>query len=767
MGRNWRWVGAGSGFAMIAVVLGILLVPTASGQTCPNALLRIGPGANLPDCRAYERASPKEKNGGAVEGFPNLLTTSTNGSSVTFFTQAGTGIPAGPGATQDFGTYLAKKEGETWSTLRLLAPQSLGETAAYLGATPDQRFAFVEASKPGTEADSGRGLYMLDTSDQEIQTIVPNSANQRGAPEFKNQSGKYAIDGASTDGSRVLFETSVPLLPNVGFGDNLYLWSRATNEVTLAGVLPGEPGEAPEAGSFGGAYEWFEFQEPEQGGALAGLAVQAVNALTPDAGQVFFTASGTGQLYLRRGLAGAKPETVHISTPNPGVVDPNGEKPAAFQEATPDGARAFFLSSGKLTPDANTGEGDNGRDLYRWDAASGKLTDITPDGTDELGARVQGLLGISEDGTTGYLVARGILAAGAEPGSENLYRFDASTAPPTIEFIAILEAGLANDQPNWSPWGGLPPGIVSPKSMVRTSRVSPDGRTLLFSSVRSLTGYDSNNALGIECTAGCPELFRYALPIGSSSGGSLSCISCDSSGARPVGAAHLQSNLVNGGGAFPNGDPMVNVPDNLSESGNQIFFESPDSLVPADTNGASGCPALGLQEKASCQDVYEWEAAGTPDGSCLVPELAGGCLYLLSTGKSTDPSFFAGASADGQVAYIVTSSQLVPDDTDTATDAYAVRVDGGLAAQFMQPPGICSGETCLAPPYGPPNAGAIGSATLEGPQNAMPKHKKAKHKKHKKHKKAKHKKQKQKQKKASRGQGNRAHEHSARLGGKG
>jgi hypothetical protein len=755
MGKSWRWVGVGNGLALIAVVLGILSVPTASGQTCPNALFRIGPGANLPDCRAYERASPADKNGGAVEGFPNLLAVSTDGSKMTFFTQAATGIPSAVGGNQAFATYMSKREGETWSTLRLLPPRSFGEAAAFLGTTLDQRYAFVEASEPGTEPDSGRGLYMIDTSDGSIQTIVPNAFNRRGAPTFTTPAGIYSIDGASADGSRVLFETGVQILPNAGFGDNLYLWSRATNEVTLAGVLPGEAGEAPEAGSFGGAYEWFLENEPERGGALAGIAVQAVNALTTDASQVFFTARETGQLYLRRGLAGPNPETVHVSTPNAGVVDPNGPKPAAFQEATPDGTRAFFLSSGKLTEDANTGAGDEGRDLYRWDAVGEELTDITPDATDELGAQVQGLLGVSDNGTTGYFVARGVLAAGGQPGSENLYRFDASTAPPAIEFIAILESGF-RDQRNWSP-RSFESSAVTPEGIVRTSRVSPDGRTLLFSSVRSLTGYDSRNSTGAECTeVGCSELFRYALPVGASSGGSLSCVSCDISGDPPIGAAHLQSNFLNGGAALPNGNPLVNVPDNLSDSGNQIFFESPDALVPADTNGASGCPTFDIQARPACQDVYEWEAAGTPGGSCVVPEVAGGCLYLLSTGKSTAPSFFAGASADGQVAFIVTTSQLVPDDTDTATDGYAVRVGGGLAAQFRQPPGICSGEDCLAPPSAAPSAGSIGSSTMEGPENVKPQHKKHKHKKHK-----------HKKKKANQGRGNGAHKHSARLGGKG
>ncbi|MBS1878914.1 MAG: hypothetical protein JST31_05335 [Actinobacteria bacterium] len=732
----------------------------ALGDTCPNEAFRTGLGANLPDCRAYERASPADKNGGSVEGFPYLLTAANDGSSVTYFTQAGTGIPASGGGTQDFSTYMSKREGEFWSTQRLMPPQSLGQEAHYLGATPDHHFAFVEASLEGTGPEAGRGLFMLDTSNGSVQTIVRNNANREEPPTY-SAAGLYgyAIDGASTDGSRVLFETPVQLLPGATPGmDNLYLWSRDTSEITLAGVLPtNEGGGAPEGGSFGGAYDWFSNDEPAVGGAWNGLGVQALNAIGPGASQVVFTAGGTGQLYLRRSLNSGSPTSVRISAPGSGAHDPyveaeglEGKIPAAFQEATPDGSSVFFLSSQKLTADATTGSLDEGRDLYRWDAATGTLLDITPDANGETpnGAEVQGLLGVAENGTSGFFVARGVLASGAVPGGENLYRFEATTAPPRIEFVATLENGphyaRLPDVLNYSPRSYAPffgeAGGVRPNADIRSSRVSADGRTVIFGSVRSLTGYNNHNFFGAECVFNegqCGELFRYSVASGATGGGTLTCISCDSNGAPPVGSAHLESQLISGGAALPFGDPMVTFADNLSANGGRVFFESPDPLVPGDTNGASGCPAFAEVNNGpnngnklpACQDVYEWEAPGTPGGSCVKAEVSGGCLYLLSTGKSPDPSFFAGASAEGQAAFIVTSSQLVPEDVDTARDAYAVRVDGGLAAQFATAGRSCSGEGCLASPSGPPGAPGPGSASVEGPPNAKPKHKKHKQKK--------------------------------------
>jgi hypothetical protein len=683
-------------------------------EPCPaNEAFRVGWSATLPDCRAYEQASSPNKNGDSVAGLYSLMAAAEDGSAVTFFSPSGTLPPAGSGGTQNYATYLARRGPGSWSSQRLLPPQELAEEVEYLGSSADLRYAVVEA---GTSEESG--LFLIDTEEGSVTQIVPKVVKPPRRQVF-------GLDGISADGSRIFFESTAaipttPANPAPAPGHaNLYAWDGATGEVSLAGVLPeGEGGQAPVSGSFGGAYEWYVSENLSTGGALnhphnefEPLMVAGLHAVSPDGDQIFFTSAGKGQLYLRRGLSAGSPATVRISTPNAGA-NPSPEAPAAFLEATPGGSRAFFMSSQKLTASASGG----GRELYRWDASAPPeqaLTDIAP------GAEVQGLLGANQAGTAGYFVARAVLAgkskSGEEPspGGENLYRFaEKSGGGFRIGFIATLAAGSEQtpDRRNVSPL------VAFNYPLARTSKLSADGETLLFSSKNPLTGYENTNPEGIYCEAGaCPELYRY-----SATSAELSCVSCDPTGETPLGGASLQDQFFN---AYftPNEPPAVSFSRNLSADGTRVFFQTPDPLVAADTNADGGCPASGSENTGTgrCQDVYEWEAVGT--GSCQQEEANGGCLYLLSSGQSDRPSFFVAASKDGASAFIATSSQLVPADHDQAADVYDLREGGGLAAQHQIPSVPCgSAEACKGPGSAPPPPGSPASSALQGPGNPKP-----------------------------------------------
>jgi hypothetical protein len=388
-----------------------------------------------------------------------------------------------------------------------------------------------------------------------------------------------------------------------------------------------------------------------------------------------------------------------------------------------------------------------GNDLYRYGPEPGELTDLTPD-SDGNGAEVQGVAGVSDDGSYVYFAANGVLDGeekakpgdcegplGSSSGSCSLYLWHEGT----VSFVARMLTGSAGktDALNWA---GTPRNQFATASYFpKTSFASADGRSLLFRSREKLTAYENE---------GVPELYRFKV------GEEVSCVSCSPTG-EAAGEGPRLGQLL-----FPGIGPLASVlavsSRNFSASGDQAFFETSEGLVPEDTNGQAGCPlsGTGVQFYRACTDVYEWEAAGAgscKEGSPAYSQLNGGCVYLLSTGKSEFPSLFADASVSGKDVFFFTRQALVGQDRDELQDVYDARVGGGLPSQNPAAATICeSVESCHGPAQTPPTESAGGSATFVGPGNPVPKHKKQKAKKHK----AKNKKHKGKAKKHTRANAN-------------
>jgi hypothetical protein len=437
-----------------------------------------------------------------------------------------------------------------------------------------------------------------------------------------------------------------------------------------------------------------------QGSAVRGVAV--------DASHVYWAAQNEGAI----GSA-----NLDFSEPHLKAIEVQGK----LNGVAADGSHIYWSVNGEPVPNA-------GNDLYLYDSAkagTSVLSDLTVDGGDPpAGAAVQGLLGASEDGSSAYFAANGDLdgAGPATPGnckgtvssasgSCNLYLWREG-APLT--FVARLDASKG-DALNWM---ATPIGVFADQQRTqKTARVSPDGHTLLFRSASQLTEYENK---------GVPELYRYR----EGNPGSIACVSCNPAGTAPTAAPTLASIVPSF--LHPAGIASVGSR-NLSSSGDQVFFETAEALVGADTNGDgdAGCKAVGSLHQAfpACQDVYEWEAAGSP--SCPAAQAGGGCLFLLSTGKSTYPSFFADASASGKDAFIFTRSQLVGQDKDELLDVYDARVNGGLPGQNPPPASNCEGvEACHGPPPPPPVSSSPGTESFSGPGNQKPKHVRPKKKKH-------------------------------------
>ena len=233
-------------------------------------------------------------------------------------------------------------------------------------------------------------------------------------------------------------------------------------------------------------------------------------------------------------------------------------------------------------------------------------------------------------------------------------------------------------------------------------------------SQRSLTGYDNLDVVSDEPVQ---EVFRY-----DAVDDRLVCVSCNPSGARPVG---LPNREATGASAI---DPLELWPDETLaatlpeatqigglasgislyrpravQDNGRIFFNAADALVPADSNGN--------------WDVYQYEDTGSGSCSALsgdaaLSRSAGGCVALMSSGSGVKESAFLDASIGGGDVFFLTSAALSVTDEDTVIDVYDARVDG-IPAKLI-PRTECLGETCQ-PPISPPNDPTPSSATFEGP----------------------------------------------------
>ena len=197
---------------------------------------------------------------------------------------------------------------------------------------------------------------------------------------------------------------------------------------------------------------------------------------------------------------------------------------------------------------------------------------------------------------------------------------------------------------------------------------TPDGSRLLFLDAANLTSYNQ---------FGNAEAYVYNAETGA-----VTCVSCNPTGAPPLGGAGLMESSAN-----------ALVPDYseglISPDGSRVFFETPDALVPQDTNGLP--------------DVYEWE---------------NGRIYLISSGQGTAGSRLSGASSNGDDVFITTTDHLAPQDIESSTEIYDARVDGGFPYRPFTPgcdSGQCQGPQTPAPSFGPP-----ASATFVGLGNPAP-----------------------------------------------
>jgi hypothetical protein len=562
-----------------------------AAEGCPNSQLRFEDSSlSLPDCRAWELASPADKNGGAIQSFGGnsgggVLQAAENGEAATYSSSASfAGGQGAPTASQ----YISSRGEAGWVTENITQPTLSGAYPNSNSGVPYQLFS----------TDLARGL-LLDGRRCAQGGECPRSYSLRqsagGALTTSAAEPDLRFAGSSPDLGQVILFTCAALTTDAtevlsGGGGcepsapNLYRWSGGV--LTLINLLPGEVHGTPGA------------RLAAQGGAVSA-----------DGSRVYFTDGEDSAIYLREAGGPTKlvPETVGGG--------------ASFQTASADGSLAFFIK---------------GAHLFRYSAAANTATDLIPSGG------VVGVLGAAADGSSVYYLT----AAG-------LFLWQAPST--TTEIAAGASPAFAGDYP---PTTG-------------TARVTPDGAHLAFLSTARLTGFDNTDQLTGQPDS---EAFLYSAGGG---GGALACVSCNPTNERPVGPSTIPGSIPNGNLAEDPSATDVYKPRDLSIDGNRLFFDSRDQIVPEDASAA--------------QDIYEWEAQGS--GTCARP---GGCLDLISSGKSSEASSFIDASAGGSDAFFLTGDSLVPWADPGSADLYDAREGGGFPEPAAAIP--CDGDACQALP---------------------------------------------------------------------
>jgi Tol biopolymer transport system component len=398
-----------------------------------------------------------------------------------------------------------------------------------------------------------------------------------------------------------------------------------------------------------------------------------------------------------------------------------------YWAASENGRVVYFTSPRRLLKNVKAEPGHE--DLYRYDfSAEEPLSDVTFDGAKPAPGDVRGVLGASEDGKVVYYVAGTALTPEDETNEAGQH------AEAGKNNLYRYDAGegknhfiaqlSGEDNRDWE---------TQPTFL--TARVSPDGQHLAFLSVeaKALAGYDNTLAATEGKFAGQSHCQLAILSDDILTGSN----SCPEAFVYDAGSGKLTCASCNPSGSrplgptlFPSWSSMSEGPRVISDNGQRIFFESFDAISGEDENNK--------------RDVYEFELPGS--GTCTTANPSydpahGGCHFLISSGQNPDESYLVDASSSGRDAFFSTRSQLVGWDTNDHYDVYDYREGGG----FPEPPPVvppCEGEGgCKAPATSPPAAPAPATPSFNGPGNPKPKpakHKKKHHKK--KNKKAKHKK---------------------------
>jgi hypothetical protein len=704
----------------------------------------------LPDGRGYEVVTPAQKN----SVFPGSGIPSTDGSAVNW--EAIGGCCGAPTAAVTL--YQSERQPTGWLTSVLTPTPSEPLVGLFQEQAPmdmssdlsESIFLTPASFDPGDDDDNALDLYMVSSLGGTPTWISQGSVG--GTSEDQSTLGL-----ATRDFDHIAFTSHEALTPDAASqplttdGTAQYLYVRDVSAGTTTLVNVDNSGNLVDsAGAILGNAGF-----PGNQYIPANYTGTSRNAISSDGTKVFFETppensfaghNHSPHLYMR-----------DLSTDTTTALDDPSqvETAAHFEGASDDGSLVFFTTTQGLdgAPTDNELYGFNTDTLTRFRVSAG-------DGDDT--GNVVGETAISNDGSHVFFVAKGVLASntnsqGATATADQPNFYDYDTTSGTTTFIGTLDDSDINGQ-----FGG-PCCLVEEPDVNRPAVPTANGSVLVFSSAANFT--DENPAgpsTTVDASASSGDatitvadssgfIVGRAVQIGPSffldkqkikaipdsthitlnsgvifshdpgesvdqlpaheiyryqtSDGALDCVSCPPPGTDATGDASLGQ--AAGGAYGPIGVPM-------NSNGTEIFFQTPDPLVPQDVN--TNAPPSGPFGFVANADVYEWH---------------NGAVDLISDGTSAGTTL-GSTNPSGNDVIFGTSGALVPQDVDTFGDIYDARVGGGIP--FEPPPPPCQGDACKPPPSTPPPNGDPGSSGFSGPGNqpkdtspgATSKHKKKK-----------------------------------------
>ncbi len=676
----------------------------------------------LPDGRAWELVSPADGDGTPIEPLTSeggWILASEDGDAITYVVDGAIGEEPQGNRAPEYSQVISRRGSSGWASEDVATPNSRANGISpnasefvpeYQFFTPDlslalvDPFAYTKLAEPPLAPEATQATMYIRNDETGGYLPLVTEANVAPGTEFGQQ---IEFRAATPDLSAVVLHSTVALEDGGPIHGGLYEWTKG--RLHLLSVLPEKEGASG---------------EPAAGAELGFRNRLVSHAISDDGTRVVWETpeeeARRGHLYMRDTVT---EKTLQLDRAQ-GVVEPRHGS-AKFQAASGNGARVFFTDKQRLTEESTANPEESGEpDLYECEVLEEAgtpvcdLTDLTVDNNEGEHANVQGvLLGASEDGSTVYFVARGVLASNengsdesAAAGKANLYEvhYEGEGMPWKTTFIAVLSS---EDDPEWT-CGESGGGALCGDAAHVTARVSPNGEYLAFMSSASLTGYDN-----LDQNSGKPDEEVYLYDAGTQR---LTCISCNPTGARPVGVLDtkypgegygllVDRGLVWAGHWLAGSIPGWTAQDEefalfqsryLSDEG-RLFFDSPGDLVPQATNHK--------------EDVYEYEPGGV--GSCEGD--SGGCVSLISSGSSGQESAFLEATPSGNDVFFLTDSQLVPPAVAGELHVYDARVCSQvspcLAAPAAPSPHCQTVSECrpatvtLPVPVGP-----SGSATAAG-----------------------------------------------------